>query len=70
MLQYWYLDVTIDRAMKVERVTTLLNVDDYELMQSRLALLEGIARGERAITEEKLLSHYDAKEQMSKWLND
>lgn len=55
--------------MKVERVTTSLNVDDYELTQSRLAILEGIARSERAITEEKLLSHHDAKEQMSKWLS-
>lgn len=55
--------------MKVERVTTLFNVDDYELMQRRIAILEGIARGERAITEEKLLSHHDAKGQMSQWLN-
>lgn len=46
----------------------LLSVDDYELMQRRLAILEGIARGERAITEEKLVSHHDAKEQMSRWL--
>ncbi len=55
--------------MKVELVTTLLNLDDYELMQNRLAILEGISRGERAITEEKRLSHHDAKKKMSKWLN-
>jgi prevent-host-death family protein len=27
----------------------LVNVDDYELMQSRICLLEGISRGETAI---------------------
>ncbi|MUL01115.1 type II toxin-antitoxin system prevent-host-death family antitoxin, partial [Aliivibrio fischeri] len=27
----------------------LLDVDDYEFMQKRIAILEGIARGEKAI---------------------
>ncbi|EJO4004837.1 type II toxin-antitoxin system Phd/YefM family antitoxin, partial [Vibrio cholerae] len=27
----------------------LIDVDDYEFMQNRLAILEGIARGERAL---------------------
>ncbi|HAS8291370.1 TPA: type II toxin-antitoxin system Phd/YefM family antitoxin, partial [Vibrio vulnificus] len=27
----------------------LVDVDDYEFMQNRLAILEGIARGERAL---------------------
>ncbi|MFA0025732.1 prevent-host-death family protein, partial [Vibrio sp. 10N.261.49.A5] len=29
---------------------------------------EGIARGERAISEGKALSHDEAKDKMSKWL--
>lgn len=46
----------------------LVDVDDYEFMQNRLAILEGIAKGERAITEGKVITHNDAKDKMSKWL--
>jgi len=46
----------------------LVDVDDYEFMQNRLAILEGIARGERAVEEGRVLSHQDAKGQMEKWL--
>ncbi|MFA6053253.1 MAG: type II toxin-antitoxin system Phd/YefM family antitoxin [Methylobacter sp.] len=46
----------------------LLDVDDYELMQSRIRLLEGIAKGETAILENRLYSQSEAKEKMSKWL--
>ena len=46
----------------------LLDVDDYELMQSRIRLLEGIARGEMAILENRTYSQLEAKEKMSKWL--
>ncbi|WP_220718482.1 type II toxin-antitoxin system Phd/YefM family antitoxin [Agarivorans litoreus] len=46
----------------------LVDVEDYEFMQKRLAILEGIARGERAITDGKVTSHSDAKKKMSKWL--
>jgi len=46
----------------------LLDVDDYELMQSRIRLLEGIARGETAILENRTYSQSEAKEKMSKWL--
>ncbi|HGH8119878.1 TPA: type II toxin-antitoxin system Phd/YefM family antitoxin, partial [Vibrio cholerae] len=31
----------------------LIDVDDYEFMQNRLAILEGIARGERALADGK-----------------
>ena len=34
----------------------LVDVDDYELMQKRMAILEGIARGEKAISEGRTLS--------------
>lgn len=46
----------------------LVDVDDYEFMQNRLAILEGIARGERAIADGKVVSHKEAKDKMSKWL--
>ena len=46
----------------------LVDIDDYQFMQNRLAILEGIARGERAISEGKALSHDEAKDKMSKWL--
>ncbi len=50
--------------MKVE----LVDVQDYECMQRRLALLEGLSRGERAILEGKTTSHKEARERMQKWL--
>lgn len=46
----------------------LVDVDDYEFMQNRLAILEGIARGERAVVDGKVESHAEAKDKMSKWL--
>ncbi|POB69240.1 prevent-host-death family protein [Vibrio vulnificus] len=46
----------------------LIDVDDYEFMQNRLAILEGIARGERALADGKVVIHQDAKDRMSKWL--
>jgi len=46
----------------------LIDVDDYEMMQNRLRILEGIARGETAIREGRVLSSSNAKEKMSRWL--
>jgi prevent-host-death family protein len=46
----------------------LLDVQMYEGMQSRLTLLEGIARGEKAILEKRVLSHREAKKRMARWL--
>ena len=46
----------------------LVDVEDYEFMQRRLALLEGLSKGERAILEGRTTSHAQAKEQMQKWL--
>ena len=46
----------------------LLDVESYEYLQSRIKLLEGIARGERAIEEGRTLSHNEAKSKMSSWL--
>jgi prevent-host-death family protein len=46
----------------------LIDVDDYEFMQNRLRILEGVARGETAIFENRIYNQADAKEKMSKWL--
>jgi len=46
----------------------LVDVQDYEFMQRRLALLEGLSKGERAILEGKTASHAQARERMQKWL--
>ena len=46
----------------------LLDVDDFEFMQGRMEILEGIARGETAIFEKRTLSTTRAREKMSKWL--
>ena len=46
----------------------LVDVQMYEGMQSRLTLLEGIARGEKAILEKRVLSHREAKQRMARWL--
>ena len=46
----------------------LIDVKMYEAMQSRLTLLEGIARGEKASLEKRVLSHAAAKQRMARWL--
>ncbi len=46
----------------------LLDVDDYELMVKRMEILEGIAKGEQAIREDKTMDMEQAKGKMSKWL--
>jgi len=46
----------------------LVDVESFEALQSRIELLEGIARGERAIQEGRVLSHEQAKLKMKRWL--
>ncbi|MFD2632687.1 type II toxin-antitoxin system Phd/YefM family antitoxin [Idiomarina piscisalsi] len=46
----------------------LVDIEDYELMQQRLALLEGLSRGERDLLHGRTYSQNEAKEKMSKWL--
>ena len=46
----------------------LVDVNDFEYMKNRMAILEGIARGETAIIEKRVLSQKEAKGKMSKWL--
>ena len=46
----------------------LLDVETYQLMQQRMAILEGIARGEQAIAEGRTATHAQAKSRLSRWL--
>jgi prevent-host-death family protein len=46
----------------------LVDVAVFEMMQGRMAILEGIARGERAILEGRTIPHAEARERMKKWL--
>ena len=46
----------------------LVDVETFENLQRRMTLLEGIARGEKAIEEGRSLTHKQAKQRMSRWL--
>ena len=46
----------------------LVDVESYEKLKSRMTILEGIARGERAIEEGRVLSNAQAKARMQRWL--
>jgi prevent-host-death family protein len=47
----------------------LVDVDSYEFTQNRMQILEGIARGERAILENRIYTQDEAKRKMEKWLD-
>ena len=46
----------------------LVNVESYEAMQSKMRILEGIARGERALLDNRTYTEAEAKQKMAKWL--
>ena len=46
----------------------LVDVDSYEQLQAKIQLLEGIARGERAVDDGRTMSNEQAKAKMSRWL--
>jgi prevent-host-death family protein len=46
----------------------LVDVEDFEFMQSRMHILEGVARGETAILESRIYSQAEAKKALRKWL--
>ncbi len=47
----------------------LVDVETYERLNQRLAILEGIARGERAIEQGRVVSHAEAKKRLARWLS-
>ena len=46
----------------------LLDVETYEVLLRRLAVLEGIARGERAYSEGRVVSPTEARRRLRRWL--
>lgn len=46
----------------------LVDVASFEGQQRRIRMLEGIARGEQAVQEKRLLTHAQAKQRMKRWL--
>ncbi|MDZ4813545.1 MAG: type II toxin-antitoxin system prevent-host-death family antitoxin [Pseudomonadota bacterium] len=46
----------------------LVDVETYEHQQRRMAILEGIARGEMAVAEGRTVTHADAKVRLERWL--
>ena len=46
----------------------LMAVEAFNKLSRRLGLLEGIARGERAVEEGRVLTHAEAKKHMARWL--
>ncbi len=47
----------------------LVNVQSFDQLQDRLKILEGIARGEKAIREGRASSHEQARKRMKRWLS-
>ena len=46
----------------------LVDVETFDMLQDRVRILEGIARGEMAVRCGETLSHSQAKARMEKWL--
>jgi prevent-host-death family protein len=46
----------------------LVDVESYLLMQQRMAVLEGIARGEQAIAEGRVATYAQARKRLGRWL--
>lgn len=46
----------------------LIDVESFEANRKRMQLLEGLARGEKAFSEGRILSNAEAKKKMSRWL--
>lgn len=46
----------------------LVDVESWDDLQRRLAVLEGIARGERAFAEGRVVSHAQARKRLARWL--
>ena len=46
----------------------LVDVESYLRMQRRMAVLEGIARGEQAVAEGRVATHLQARKRLARWL--
>jgi prevent-host-death family protein len=46
----------------------LVDVESFERLQQRMQVLEGIARGEMAVAEGRVVSHAAARARLGRWL--
>ncbi len=46
----------------------LVDVESFEGMRHRMAVLEAIARGEAAVREGRTVSHEEARDRLGRWL--
>jgi prevent-host-death family protein len=46
----------------------LIDVESFDAMQQRMRLLEGIARGERALEEQRTMTNEQARTRLKRWL--
>ena len=46
----------------------LVDVQTFDRQQERITILEGIARGERAVQGKRTLTHEQARKRMTQWL--
>jgi prevent-host-death family protein len=46
----------------------LVDVETFSAMRKKISLLEGIARGEKAVQDGRTLSNADARKRMKRWL--
>ena len=46
----------------------LMAVEAFDALHRRLGILEGIARGERAVEEGRVVTHAEAKKRLARWL--
>jgi len=46
----------------------LVDGESYQLIQQRMSVLEGIARGEQAIAEGRVATHAQARKRLDRWL--
>ena len=73
--QAWVLLSDIERDKEPILITQhglpsayLVDVESFQLMQQRMTVLEGIARGEQAIAEGRVATHAQAKKRLARWL--
>ena len=46
----------------------LVDVETFSSMRKKITLLEGVARGEKALLEGRIVPHAEARKRMSRWL--
>ena len=47
----------------------LVDVQTFEQLRDRMRILEGIARGERALQDGRVCTHEQARKRMKRWLS-